>query len=357
MQLCKNRVVSFWRNLIRLGRRRYRFTRLLLSLAVLSLLNANATSAQEIVLRDLSIISSVAVKSVDDEYLSLTDGQNLTWDRVLKSRVDPVWQKQVDERVRRIGLPLFRLKHRLQRADIRGAFDIANQWYENNEQQFVGDEANFLVARAIMLGRIRTGDREKALKPMLQALMLQQNCSQEFVASIPGQSFSDEELRSGICEDFLPIWNSTESSRSELGKLSTEFELDKLVSKWPGVAVYLSSLAVHAGQRERADNWNAAMSRVPGLRGWQQVLGTNLSQTPLSILIRNTSGQLRVSAMYWWSVDPEQLASKADRVLTLLKIVSNYGSEFPELSKMSLAKAIELSDDPEVKRALQTGVR
>lgn len=317
----------------------------------------NISSAQEVVLRDLSIISSVAVKSVDDEHLSLTDGQQLTWDKILQARVDPVWQKQVNQRINKFGGPLYRLKHRLSQNNIRGAYQIAKEWHENAEQQFVGNEANFLVSRAVMLGRIRAGERELALEPMLKALILQQDCSQEFLDSVPNLIFASDELKTGICKDLLPIWNSREESKAQLNRLIAGFDLDGLTSKWPGLTVYLSSMAVRARQRELANGWNAVMRRVPELRGWQQVLGSNLSQTPLSILIRDSKGLLRVSTMYWWATDQEQLASKADRVLTLLKIVANYGTEYPDLSKMALANAIELTEDPEIKRVISKAMQ
>jgi len=56
--------------------------------------------------------------------------------------------------------------------------------------------------------------------------------------------------------------------------------------------------------------------------------------------------------MYWWATAKEQQAAKPERVLALLKIVANYQDQFPSLAKESLARAVELTDDPDQKAVL-----
>ena len=293
------------------------------------------------------------VQAVGDEFLTLTDGRKLTWDRVLQARVDSVWQKPVEQRIETFGLPLYRLKHRLQRRNIRGAFEIAQPWYQNESQTFAGPEANFLVSRAMMLGRIDRGQRQQAIEPMLRALVLQQSCSREFLVSLPDVAFSKDQFKTGISDDLLPVWSSAEQSDKELKRISSEFDLDDLAKKWPGLGVYFSALAIDANQRQRTTNWNSAMGDVPQLRPWQRILGSRFSETPLSILIRDTEGATRVSAMYWWATAADQQAAKSERLLTLLKVVANYGQQYPALSKLALSKAVELTDAEEVRNILQ----
>jgi len=103
-------------------------------------------------------------------------------------------------------------------------------------------------------------------------------------------------------------------------------------------------------------DWNSAMGDVAEFRPWQRMLGANLSRSPLSNLIRDTEGPLRVSTMYWWATAEDQQASKADRVLTLLKIVANYKEEFPALSKMALADAVRMTEDEEESEILQSAI-
>ena len=211
----------------------------------------------------------------------------------------------------------------------------------------------FLVSRAVMLGRIEAGQAERALEPAVRALLLQQKCSRAFLDSFPGLAFADNEFKTTICQDLSPVWSSAEECSKQLNKIGEKFDLDDLVIEWPGLAVYFSSMAVHARQRERMIVWSPAMGAIPELRPWQRILGSNFSRVPLSVLTRDTKGSLRVSTMYWWATAEDQQASKADRVLTLLKIVANYNEQFPALSKMALAHAIELSDDPKIKQALK----
>ena len=310
--------------------------------------------AQEIVLRELTRISGVSVQEVNDEFLSLSDGTKLTWDQVLQARVDSVWQKKLDQRLEKFGLPLYRLKHRLRQENFVGASEIANRWYEQPEQTFAGAEANFLVCRAVMLGRIAAGKRETVMEPMIRALLLQQDCSPSFLNAFKDLRFSDSEFKTQLCDDLPPVWTSAEGCAIELNRLDDGFDLEELTDRWPGVAVYLSSMAIHARQRERMQPWNSSMGRVAEFRPWQRMMNSSLSRTPLSILVRNTEGALRVSTMYWWATAEDQQAPKADRVLTLLKIVANYREEFPALSKLSLQQAIELTDDSKERELLRS---
>lgn len=316
---------------------------------------ASPVVSQEIVLRDLTRVSGVAVQDVSDEFLTLTDGQKLTWDQVLQAQVDPVWQKQLDQRLETFGEALYRLKHRMRQGNIQGAEEVANAWYEK-EKQFAGGEANFLVCRAVMLGRIAAGEPELAVEPMIRALELQQQCSRKFLKSFSELSFSEQEFRTSLCEDLAPVWTSSRECLKQLNQLDAEFDLQKLTEAWPGLAVYLSSMAVHAQQRERMLPWNQSMGRVAAFRPWQRMMNSNLSRTPLSVLIRDTKGPLRVTTMYWWATAEDQQAPKSDRVLTLLKIVANYQQQYPALAKMSLDRAIALTDDPE-ERELLRGIR
>jgi hypothetical protein len=324
------------------------------ALSLIFFFSASTCLSQEIVLRDLTRISNVAVQDVNDEFLSLSDGQKLTWDQVLQANVDPVWQRPLDQNINNFGLALYRLKHRLRLKNFNGAYEIAKDWYQRDQQKFAGSEANFLVCRAIMLGRIDSGETELSVEPMVRALLLQQKCSSAFLNSFSGLAFSESEFKTQLCDDLVPVWSSTEQCAKQLNRLEAEFDLEALTNSWPGLAVYLSSMAVHAQQRERMRPWNSSMGSVVEFRPWQRMMNSNLSRTPLSVLIRDTEGTLRVSTMYGWATAEDQQASKSDRVLALLKIVANYREEYPALAKMSLAEAAALTDDSEEREMLQS---
>ncbi|WP_148618577.1 hypothetical protein [Mariniblastus fucicola] len=310
-------------------------------------------------LRDLDRIRGVSVTAVNDEFLELSSGQKLGWDKVLQAQVDPAWQDEVDRRISQFGLPLFRLKHRLQQKSFSGAFEIASRWYENGEddvnieRQFAGDEANFLVCRAMMLGYIGRGETEKAVEPMIRALLRQEECSAAFLESFSELAFSKGELEVRVCDGYLPVWSSAEAATAELDRLESCLDLDQLAQRWPGLAVYFSSLAVHASRRQRMTAWSPAMASVPELRRWQRVLGSDMSRMPLSRLVADTEGGIRVATMFWWATDQDQQASAPERVLTLLKIVANYQSQFPVIANLARKRAIELTADPHEQVLLQ----
>lgn len=323
----------------------------------LTLLAASKASAQAIVLRDLSRISPATIQDLDEESLTLAGGQKLTWDRVLQTNVDATWQARIEQNVREIGEPLYRLKQRLQQNNVAGAYEIAQQWYQQEDRSFAGAQANFMVCRAIMLGRLDDGERESAIEPMLQSLILQQQCEQRFLESVPEIAFAADELKTGIHEDFLPVWSSQEEAARQLKRLSSSFELDQHVARWPGLGLYLSSLAIHAQQREQAADWDVAIQRVPQLRPWQRVFSARLSQTPLATLTDGLEGGLRVVATCWWASDADQQASQSERVLALLKIVANDGQRYPRVAKLALSRSIELTEDPSVREILQSALQ
>lgn len=311
---------------------------------------------QEIVLRDLTRIRNVEIKSLEDDGVRLTDGQTLTWDRILVARVGDSFQAKLDRELKQQGLSLFRLKHRIQTGNRDGAFEIANHWYQNENQRFGGAEANFLVCRSVMLGRIRRQESEHAVEPMIRALRLQEDCSQEFLDQFPDFIFRDSELKTEICEGFVPVFGKVASVQQALNQLEDTFDLDALTRRYPALAVYLCAMAIHVQQRERAEGWNTAMGSVQQLRPWQRILGSTMSRVPLSRLLDGTEGSLRVAAMYWWATADGQMASKQQRLLTLLKIVAAYSQQFPSLAQRSAFAAAELCDDPTLVQML-TGQR
>lgn len=314
---------------------------------------AGEASAQSIVLRNLSRIYPAAIQSLDGESLTLAGGEKVTWDRVLQVDVDADWQQRIEQKVREIGEPLYRLKYRLQQNNVAGAYEIARQWYQQEDRSFSGVQANFMVCRAIMLGRLEGGERAAAIEPMLQALILQQQCEQGFLDSLPHIAFAPDELKAGIHEGFLPVWSSQEEAAPQLKRLFSGFDLDEQVARWPGLAVYLCSLSIHAQQRERAPSWGLAMQGVPQLRRWQGMLNKRFSRMTLPTLTAGLEDGLRVAALYCWASDREQQAAKSDRVLALLKIVANDGERYPRVAKLALARSIELTEDPKVRKVLQ----
>ena len=320
----------------------------ILPIVMFHLVDVASGFGQEIVLRDLTRIQNVAVVAIHEDGVQLSDSRKLTWDRILQAKVDESLKESFDAKLKKYSLPLFRLKHRIRSGDMEGAFDIAQQWYQNDQRKFGGAEANFLVCRSVMHGRINQQETVLAVEPMIQALLLQQDLSQEFRTQFADFVFGREELKTKICDSFVPVFEDDDLSRQELKRLESTYDLDELTRRYPALAVYLSSMAIQIQQREIATDWNIAMGSVPELRPWQRLLGSDLTRAPLSRLIDGAEGSLRVAAMYWWATADEQQAPKPQRVLTLLKIVAAYSDQFPSLAQRARVAAARLADDPEL---------
>lgn len=309
-------------------------------------------SAQVIVLRDLSRVLNVAVKSLDDEALTLMDDRQYSWDQILQADVAPRWQKELNDRVTRIGLPLFRLKQRLRISDFKGAMEIAESVYRG-DAAFVGCDANFLVCRSVMQGRIEAGQFAEAVEPMFRAVILQEQCRKETLDSFPHLLFEPNVLKAEVCEQLLPIWPDHDAAKTELARLAKSADVEAFVETHPAAAVYLATMAARTEQYELASRWSAALDSAE-LRPWRLLIKPDFAKTYYSQMVRDAVVPLRLVAMYQWATDPRSGESNSNRrVLELLKIVANYQKKFPQASRLSLQAAISISDDSAEREILQ----
>lgn len=323
--------------------------RLLSSITVYCLIcvDSQVVDSQVIILRNLQQVEDATVQGVDNASLRLSDGRTFHWDQILKANVRDPWQQEIETRIETIGLPLYRLKRRLSMNDTPGAYRIAREWYLNEERAFENSEEQFLVCYAVMMGRINEGAFASAVDPMIRAIQIQGDCSQAFLDRFKHVTFQPHELKTAIYDRLLPIWSKPNETAMQLEHLQRQHDLETLVKTYPGIAVYLSSMAAQTGQRELMRDWNVAMGSVPELRAWQRVLASDLSRTPLRRLIDGSEGSIRVVTMHWWATATDQQASKRKRMLTLLKIAAYYSQQFPDLAKRSMLEAAKLTDDPE----------
>ena len=115
--------------LYRLGGRKAALTTVFLFTVVcLTTPGPRASAADQIVLRDLTIISDRKVTAFDVDGIQLDDGKSLTWDQVEKASIGEQ-QAEFDALLKQLGNDLYRLRRRLTDGDYEGLLPHAEALY------------------------------------------------------------------------------------------------------------------------------------------------------------------------------------------------------------------------------------
>ena len=128
----------------------------------------------QVVLRNLSVLPA-GIDTFDDDQIRLTDGQVLGWDQILQANVAAEQQSEFDRRIQDVGLPLFRIRHRLQLNDVgslNGLVEPAFQQVRQRDSTSVSARHDFLVSLGAMKSRLFQGRRLEAVEPFVRACEL-----------------------------------------------------------------------------------------------------------------------------------------------------------------------------------------
>ena len=87
-----------------------------------------STAADQIVLRDLTILSDRRVDRFSDDEIRLDNGQILTWDQIEKAQIAGD-QKKFDQFLEELGTPLYRIRQRLTVGDYQALLRHAEALY------------------------------------------------------------------------------------------------------------------------------------------------------------------------------------------------------------------------------------
>ncbi len=331
-------------------------------------------SAQEpIVLRDLSLVRDASIADFDDQGVQLTDGRRLGWDQILKAQVVSSRQTEFDQFIERIGLPLFRLKARIQNRDWAGIREIAEPMYKalgiTDLKGFDPDHATYLICVATMKGRINRGDRCGAVLPFLQAAIIQRaaavNGNTEFKALLPA-----EDVERMLSSEILPIWFDPLLVEDPFKSLSGSF-VPTAATDQIGAVVYLLSMAITLKRTQLSQDLLRLMeSQGPEWEGWKRVMQAQFKVSQgdfpaanrlLKNKQRDLTGPTEALALYLNSssyfVSPgSAVANKtvnsisrsedgcANAMLDLLQIPAAYGDRFPALAAAAIYQSAQMAE-------------
>jgi len=167
---------------------------------------SSRSTAQTIVLRDLTLIESANVASLDESQLRLSSGQTLSWDEILQAEVDDRFQEQVDDYLVRIGQPTFRLKNRILSNNFALAASSATTLLDSPDPH-----VRFLANRAMMRSFVQGGQPESAVVCMLRAMLAQKEFSRDIDPRMKGLLFEDATF-SSIVGELLPVFSDQQAA-------------------------------------------------------------------------------------------------------------------------------------------------
>ena len=316
-----------------------------------------STAADQIVLRDLTILSDRRVDRFSDDEIRLDNGQILTWDQIEKAQIAGD-QKKFDQFLEELGTPLYRIRQRLTVGDYQALLRHAEALYPRFAQR--RSKTAYMVAQAVMWGRLASGQRALAVEPYLrcnQMLGAAGNQSME----IPGKRRLQFDAQTGLCKEFLPLWFDRGTAAEAL-KQVTAF-LEQTPDACPAAGLYqtglkltlsdpqaTSQMANFSGNHRIADQL-AAIYRLQ-----QEVLAGQGGVAVIAIetSLRQLDASLRPLAFYW--LGRAYLLKKTpdeqrQGLLFLLKIPALYQKTFPHVAAAGLAHAAHTLHDSGNQRA------
>jgi hypothetical protein len=323
------------------------------------LLQSVAHAADRILLRDLSVLRG-DVMSFDPDGLVLSEerpggGKLVAWDEVeTLSLADKKRQAQADQLLKEIGLPLYRLRVRLETGDDEGLLKPAEDLYPVFRDR--KSSSALIVLQSLVWGRIAHGQREAAVEPWLLEFELLRSRAAK-LSDIPGARKPRIDAASALLAELEPVWFDASAAKAALP--AAEKPLQSMAEPVPpGATLYLASLAIAAGDKDKTKKHllpeigpNSLASPLKQILLAQSELPSNAAAA--MDRLQKTVGELEQPgedsearrvflhplALYW--LGRAQLAADKPAVqqaglLTLLRIPALEGHQSPMLSAAAL---------------------
>lgn len=318
-----------------------------LAVTLLLLTPAATLRADRIILRNLDIISDKTVESFDEDGVRLNDGTVISWDRIEKGRVAESKQAAFDAMLADLGSDLYRIRQRMSIGDYRGLLPHAESVYA----RYAGRRSDtaYMVFQALMWARLAVGQREAALEPYLECVeCLRRAEAENRTALLPGTRRLDVDLKTGLSSELPPVWFDAEAARQHLDGVGQTIS-QMVKPRPPATRVYYATLALAAGEREKATQALEGLEELPELKAIveaQLQLDGGSAGDAINSLARQTDrlqGSLKTLALYWLGrgrIAQSDQATRNRGLLDLLRIAALSGQDQPELAAAGLYTAM-----------------
>jgi hypothetical protein len=329
-------------------------------IAAIIALTGSAHAADRIILRDLTIIrSSVASLDPDGVVLSserTSGGKLVTWDEVESLHVaDEKQQAEAERLLSEIGLPLYRLRVRLETGDDEGLLEPAEALFPIFRER--RSPTALIVLQALVWGRIAHGQRASAVDPwLLEFEVLRSRAAR--LSDIPGARKPKIDAASALLAELEPVWFDAAAAKAAL--TAAEKSLRSMTEPIPpGATLYVASLALAAGDLARTKTYlqqdvdpgslastlrhilqaqlDLQSKNAPAAMDRLQKVVLELEQPGESH--ETARWHLHPLALYWLGraqLAIDKPATQQAGLLTLLRIPALEGNQSPELSAAAL---------------------
>jgi hypothetical protein len=312
-----------------------------------SLWNCGTATADEIILRDLTVIKNVRVVSLDVTGVHLSDGRELTWDQIDSGKItsSDQLQESFDSKLADLSLPLYRIVTRLQGKEYQSLAEPAEKLYP----LFVGKTGDTarMVNLAVLRSRLYLAEREKAVDAYLRCLEETRHDGGD-ITQIAGEPVLLIHSKTGLCSQLSPIWFDEKAAKAALPYvLRAIADMEK---PYPAAArAYYANLASSAGDFDRAEFILEGFNRDS--RDEKEL--AQICQAYLE-LHRGDEPNMLKKMFYWqsflplhqplaiwlygtWQLDQQQSSDEAARAMALLlQIPASFADQDPDLAAAAL---------------------
>ncbi len=321
-------------------------------------IGASPAVADEIVLRDLTIITGKTVSHFDPDGVRFEDGSVITWDRIEQGTIAAEKQAGFDRRLNELGARLYSIRRRLRSEDYQDLLPHSRDLYPLYRDR--RSSTSYMVMQATMWAHLARGQREQALAPYLRCLEISRSSAASAVDDLPGDRRLQFDRQTGLTPELMPIWFDATAAKQQLDRVFKAIQAMRR-PRPQGVLIYYVTLALAAGELEKADQVLAAVTADSGPVAELKAIvtaqraiagGDDVPESKLASRLDQLSDLTRPLACYWAGI--AQLSPDRERVdrqrglLLLLQVPALYGEQQPDVSAAALyrvASELETLDD------------
>ena len=318
---------------------------------------STACPQHKLILRDLSVIETDSI-IFDKDRITVSGNNHFGWDEVLTTTLAESENARFKQLVDSKGLPLYRIRHRLQIGDWASIGEIAEPLLEQIANQ-PATEANvrnqFLIYLGSFRARVAKGKRAASIIPLIALLEIRKHFTKTDSA-LSAVSLNSKEFDDEFVNSLLPIWFDAKAAKQVVSQLNPQMKqnLDQMSD---GRLIYFASLSVAATKYDEADDFltrlknrksNLAMKWHPIMASYRELksgaAGAALNE--LEVVHKNLDGSARAVANFLVAAQYSSGKNDSDvAVLDLLQIPANFSTEFPALSAAALSLAAEITEN------------
>jgi len=324
----------------------------LIRLMVLALVGVAVLPAQlaadHIVLRDLKVLRNTQVIAFDEDGVKIANHGLIPWSDVQQGTLQGNRQADFDKLHEELGVPLFQIRRRLLVGDYRNLGQPVEAIYERYKDR--GNEQAYMVCQAAMWQRLANGDRPAALAAYLRCLG-HATAHPKYLKNLTGERRLVYDPETGFAAGLVPLFFDSEKAKQALPEVI--LAANRLGNKAPhGVFVYVSALAIAAGEWETAQVWrDKVKSSHLDLKEWPDLLSAQQliaqQEFPAALVdLQSERGNWRPAneAMGRYLLGVSQARTDnpeiiAQGMLDLMYLPAIYAAEHPDLASAALAEA------------------